>query len=272
MKKVFYLCCFLVVAAVVGIIVLYFTNEGVANEFRQVRQPNPNLFFVGIDVSATIDSDTLDDFKNNVVSRMKNFIGDEAVSYHVSSFGNPGCGKKSVKSIVSTRSPKDEATFEWEVKKKIDVIAPALRPGPGRPLTTPLYCLLEQVLNNRAGGRIIIFSDLLNEESDCPTVPCPFPEKAIEKFGANRNGQVIFFYTTPHALKEKDQQKFITKMQKMANEGKIRAFFYHIPDVSEERSAFMKAQLTHSIPTTTYEIVVERVSKMVDAIVSAVRG
>jgi len=116
------------------------------------------------------------------------------------------------------------------------------------------------------------FSDLLNEESDCPTVPCPFPEKAIAKFSANKAGQIIFLYTTPHSMKEKDQQSFITKVREMASEGKIRAFFYHIPDDSEKQSEFMKTHLQNSIPTTTYEIVMERVSKMVDAIVSAVRG
>lgn len=271
-SKFFYMCCFLFVVLVAATVFFYFTNEGVANEFRQVRQPNPNLFHVGIDVSATIDSGMLDDFKNNVIFRLKNFIGDEAVSYHVSSFGNPGCGKASFSSIVSARSPKDETAFEWEVQKKILSVSPARKPGPGRPLTTPLYCLLDQVLTDSVGGRVIIFSDLLNEESDCPTVPCAFPERAITKFGADKNGQIIFLYPTPHDLKKKDQQDFIDQMQKLASEGKIRAFFYHVPDGPGEISAFMKAQLQNSIPATTFEIVQERVSKMVDAIVSAVRG
>ena len=271
-SKFFYMCCFLFVALVAATIFFYFTDEGVANEFRQVRQPNPNLFHVGIDVSATIESDMLDDFKNNVISRLKNFIGDEAVSYYVSSFGNPGCGKASFSSIVSNQSPKDETAFEWDVQKKILSVSPARKPGPGRPLTTPLNCLLDQVLTDRIGGRVIIFSDLLNEESDCPTIPCPFPERAITKFGANKESQIVFLYPTPHDLKKKDQQNFIDKMQKLASEGRIRAFFYHIPDDPEKRSAFMKTQLQNSIPVTTFEIVQERVLKMVDAIVSAVRG
>lgn len=271
-SKIFYVCCVVFITIVGVTTFFYFTDERVATELRQIRQPNPNLFYVGIDVSATIDSDTLADFKNNVVARLKNFIGDEAVSYHVSSFGNPGCGKASFMRVVSTKSPADETTFKYDVEDRIQAVSPALNPRPGRPLTTPLYCLLKQVLRERSGGKIIIFSDLLNEESDCPTIPCPFPEKEITKFGADKKGQILFLYPTPHPQKVDEQQDFITKMQKLSNQGKIRAFFYHIPDNPEKRSKFMKSQLQSAIPATTFEVVWERASKMMDTIVSAVRG
>ncbi len=279
MKKILYICGFLILAAMVGVVMLYFTNEGVATELRQVRQPRPNIFFVGIDISATIDSGTLNDFKENVVHRLKNFVGDEAVSYSVSSFGNPGCGGQSVISVVSTQSPKDETTFEWEVEKKIQAVSAAGRPRPGRPLTTPLHYLLEQVLTERPGGRMLIFSDLMNDDSDCPK-QYPFPKNAIAEFGKNKEGQVVFLYPTPKLTNTPKlnqrimdrQQAFVGRMQEMAGQGRVRAFFYHIPDDPEERAAFMRAQLENSIPATTFEIVRERVSKMVDAIVSAVRG
>lgn len=280
-SKIFYSCCVLVAGIVILTAVLYFTNEGVATEFRQVRQSMPNLFYVGIDVSATIDKDTLEDFKNNVVLRLKNFIGEESVSYNISSFGNPGCGKTSVKNVVSTKSPADDASFAWKVEKRIRGISVSKMPARTSriPLTTPLHYLLGKVLPQRTGGRLIIFSDLLNDDSDCPK-QYPFPERAITKFGKNSQGQIIFIYPTPRLTNtpelneriNKKQQDFIKKMRKLGNEGKVRVFFYHIPDDPEKRSRFMKSQLKNAIPVTKFEIVLERVSRIIDTMVSAVRG
>ena len=280
-SKLFYACCALVAGIIILTTVLFFTNEGVATEFRQVRQAKPNLFYVGIDVSATINKDTLEDFKNNVTSRLKYFIGGETVSYDISSFGSPGCAKRSVKNVVSTKSPEDEAAFTWKVEKKIRRVSVSkMPPITSRvPLTTPLHYLLESVLPKRTGGRVIIFSDLLNDDSECPK-QYPFPEKAITEFGKNKNGQIIFIYPTPRLTNTdeynkrtlKSQLDFIEKMRKMSNEGKIRAFFYHIPDDPEKRSHFMKSQLKNAIPVTQVEIILERVSRVVDTMVSAVRG
>ncbi|MCP4345083.1 MAG: hypothetical protein GY795_06100 [Desulfobacterales bacterium] len=280
-SKIFYACCVLVVGVIILSVVLFFTNEGVATEFRQVRQSKPNLFFVGIDVSATIDKDTLEDFKNNVVSRLKHFIGEQSVSYAISSFGSPGCAKKSVKNIVSTKSPEDESSFTWKVKKKIrNISVSKLPPATSRiRLTTPLNYLLQSVLPKRTGGRVIIFSDLLNDDSDCPR-QYPFPKKAITEFGKNKQGQIIFIYPTPRLTKTpkynertiKSQLDFIEKMRKLSNEGKVRTFFYHIPDDPAKRSRFMKSQLQNAIPVTQFEIIMERVSRVIDTMVSAVRG
>ncbi|MDM8525073.1 hypothetical protein QUF80_17010 [Desulfococcaceae bacterium HSG8] len=279
---------FLLLAVLAGTVVFfYFTNEGVATELRQVRQPNPNLFYVGIDVSATIDADLLNDFKKNVVARLKNFIGDEAVSYNVSTFGNPGCGDTSVKGIVPKKdakyvlkkSPADPTVFKYEVEDEIQGVSAAREPEAGKPLTTPLHHFLEQVLAKKSGGRVIIFSDVMNDDSDC-TRQYPFPGRAVTKFGADKSGQLVFLYPTPPLtntpeLNErilKRQQEFIKKMEKLRTDGKVRAFFYHIPDDPGKRSGFMESQLQNSIPTTTFEIVWERASKMIDTIVSAVRG
>ncbi len=70
----------------------------------------------------------------------------------------------------------------------------------------------------------------------------------------------------------KKQQEFIHQMEKLASDGKIRAFFYHIPDDLGRVDFFMKFQLQNSIPVTKFDIVVERVTKVVDTIVTAVRG
>jgi len=262
----------LVAVLIIFVGVMYFVSDGVASEFRQIRQPAPNLFYIAVDVSATIEEAVLFDFKYNVVSRLRQFIGDEAVSYHVVSFGNPGCGMESVREVVSTQSPPDETAFAYEVENKIrEISVPEIDPTSTKPLTTPLHALLKTVLPKRKGGRFIIFSDLLNEDSDCPRQH-PFPENALRKFGQDKTGQLIFLYTTPHPSKAEKQEAFIRRMQEMANKGEIRAFFYHVPDDAGDRSAFMESQLQKSIPATTYEIVMERASRMVDSIVTAVRG
>jgi hypothetical protein len=267
MKKFLYGCCFLLCAAGVLVIWLYFTNEGVATEFRQVRQPRTNIFFVGIDVSGSIFKEpaTLKDFKDNLTARLKNFIGDEAVSYEIATFGNPGCESASVKKVVSMKSPKDESDFVYKVAKKIQDIA-AYQQGADQ-----LGYILKKILPERVGGRVIIFSDLLNDSGDC--IPNAYKE-SLAKFGENKEGQIIFLYPTPLSpeIRLKDQEKVIKEIRGMVNEGKIRAFFYHLPDESEKRGAFIKSHLENAIPATTFEIVWERASRMVDSIVSAVRG
>ncbi len=268
---------FLIIGGLFGalailLVVLYFTNQGVAAELRQIRQPKPNLFYVGIDVSATIDPATLTDFKYNVISRLKNFIGDPAVSYHIVSFGHPGCGMESVRRVVSTQSPADEVTFTYEVENKVrDVTVPQINATSTKPLTTPLHALLENVLPERVGGRIIIFSDLLNEDSDCPRQH-PFPTEAVRTFGRDTNGQIIFLYTPVHPSKLEKQRAFIDRMNTLAQEGEVRAFFYPIPERSDKRSSFMTSQLQNAIPATTFEVVWERATRVVDTIVTAVRG
>lgn len=279
-NKTFLIPFLLLVVVIGGVSFLFFTNEDVAMELRQVREPMPNQFFVGIDVSATISTDTLGKLKNALLSRLKNFIGDEAVSYTVTTFGSPGCGMNSVSEVVSTQSPADLNAFSWKVEDKInDIDITKVAPRDTAPLTTPFYCYLENILPGHAGGRIIIFSDLMNDDSDCED-QFIFPEKAITEFGKNKNGQIIFLYPTPH-LTENDelnrriqekQNDFISQIKSLSGQGKVRAFFYHIPDDPLERLAFIRSQLQNAIPTTMFDVVWERTSKVFQTIVSAVRG
>jgi hypothetical protein len=269
----------------IALIVAYFSisNKGVAAEFRHVRQPRPNVFYVGMDVSATPPPEVVDKFKENIISRLKQFVGDDAVSYQIDIFGNPGCGEKSFKTVVEKmQSPKDHATFTLIVDEKLREVKPleleaAIKDN--RYLTTPIHLLLHNIAKEKPGGRIIIFSDLINEDSDCPT-QYPFPTDALIEFGKNPEGQMIFLYPSPATSSSKElteraigrQQEFIRQMEKLASEGKIRAFFYHIPDDLGRVDFFMKFQLQNSIPVTNFDIVVERVTKVVDTIVTAVRG
>lgn len=268
----------------IALIVIYFslTNKGVAAEFRHVRQPRPNVFYVGMDVSATPPAEVVEKFKDNIISRLKQFVGDESVSYQIDIFGNPGCGEKSFDTVVEMQSPKDYATFTLLVDEKLREVKPldlesAIKDN--RYLTTPIHLLLQKITKEKPGSRIIIFSDLINEDSDCPT-QYPFPTEALTEFGKNPEGQLIFLYPSPIVSSSKElterniekQQQFIRQMEKLAGDGKIRAFFYHIPDNLGRVDFFMKFQLQNSIPVTKFDIVVERVTKVVDTIVTAVRG
>ncbi len=283
-KRKIVLIPLVVLIGIIGISTYFsFTNKGVAAEFRHVRQPRPNVFYVGIDVSATAREEVLDKIKDGVISRLKQFVGDEAVSYQVDSFGNPGCGNASFRTLVSTQSPKEMSRFTVEVDERIRTISPkdaeAAAKNVKAYVTTPLHLLLEKVMKEKPGGRIIVFSDLMNDDSDC-TRQYPFPEEAIIEFGKNPEGQLIFLYPSPAMVNTpelnektlKQQQGFIRDMQKLSGEGKIRAFFYHMPDDLNKMDFFVKFQLQNSIPVTNFDIVVERVSKVVDTIVSAVRG
>jgi len=68
------------------------------------------------------------------------------------------------------------------------------------------------------------------------------------------------------------QEKFIKEMRKLSSQGKVRVFFYHIPDNPQKRLPFLKSKLQNSIPATTFEVIWERVSKIINTIVCAVRG
>ena len=70
----------------------------------------------------------------------------------------------------------------------------------------------------------------------------------------------------------KKQKDFIFGMQRLRDKGKVRVFFYHIPDDPQKRINFLRSQLQNSIPATMFEIIWERVSKMIDTVIGAVRG
>jgi hypothetical protein len=279
------ICCFLLVAFGISIASLYFTNKDFATELRQVRQPKPNVFYIGIDVSQTIRPDALADFKDALIARLKNFIGEKKVFYHISVFGLPGCGEETIADIVSTQSPEDPAAFSREVERRIREVSIARRQegeDDRTPLTTPLFCFLEKILTERIGERLIIFSDLVNDDTGCQK-QYSFPLKAITEFSAHRLGQIIFLYPSPYVVGRYDtpevrerlmnkQKDFIMEVQKLSSRGEVRAFFYHIPSHHGKRLHMLRSQLQNSIPATIFEIIWERVSKMIDTIIGAVRG
>ena len=283
--KWFDICCFLFITLIISITALYFTNKDFAIELRQVRQPKPNLFNIGIDVSQTIKPGVLADFKEALILRLRNFTGDKKACYHISLIGTPGCGKEAIVDVVSTQSPKDPDSFNRRVEKKITQISIAKkvkRQGDTKPLTTPLFCFLEKILTERIGERIIILSDLVNDDEGCQK-QYSLPLTTITNFGIHKDGQIIFLYSTPYLpgkyttpeIYEKlinKQENFIKEMRKLSSQGKVRVFFYHIPDNPQKRLPFLKSKLQNSIPATTFEVIWERVSKMINTIICAVRG
>ena len=272
------------IAVLVSGLALYFMKKDFASEVRQIRQPRPNRFFLVIDVSQTIRPDILSDFQDALISRLQDFVGHGEVFCHITVFGLPGCGKETISHILSTRVPQDHETFRSTIEEGIRKISISRRLrgiGDTTPLTTPLFYFLAENLPERAGERVIIFSDLVNDDRGCQEYP--FPAKAFEEFGLHKGGQIIFLcpapyipgkYATPDLPERliKKQKEFIASVQELSQKGRLRAFFYHVPDNTQERVDFLKSQLRNAIPATAFEIVWGRVSKMIDTIVAAVRG
>lgn len=264
---------------------LWLTNREVAVELRQIQQPMANKFHVGIDVSGTIRMKTLVDIRENLISRLEKFIGQNSVSYTVSVFGTPGCGRDGIVEILSTRSPATTTDFKREVVRKIQQISVTQKPatnGPEIPLTTPLYCLLEKVFRERPGERVVIFSDLVNDEYGCDQ-QYRFPKEALNTFGKNKDGQIIFFYTKPYTVGVfntpeikaaflNHQEAFIRRMTKLGREGIVRVSFNRMPEDPEEQADFVAGKLTQVIPATTFEVVWERVSRVLQVIVAGMRA
>jgi len=284
-RRIFSIVFFLFIVFAALIVSLYCTNKDFATEVRQVRQAKPNQFSIGIDISQTIAPEILTDFKDALILRLKNFTGEKKVFYQISIFGLPGCGIESSSDIVSIQSPENSVSFSRRVEKRIRNIAIAGKikgQEDEAPLTTPLFRFLDRILKKGTGRRVIIFTDLVNDEKGCQDHH-PFPGKAITRFGRNREGQIIFLYTTPyvsgrydtpeiHERLMKEQKNFIRTIKRLTDKGKARVFFYHIPDDPYKRVRFLNSQLQKSMPATTIEIVWERVSRMIDTIVGAVRG
>jgi hypothetical protein len=216
---------------------LYFANRTFAQELRSLRQPRPNHFYFGIDVSQTIRPDILSDFTTCVARRLQQFIGDGMVRYAVSQFGLPGCGTRSIQTVLDRSSPSDPTVFDTEITAALHSIKIAFRGSRQKhlPLTTPLYAFLEQRLVDLPGKRILILSDLVNDEGGCREKR-PFPLEALRRFGENPQGQLIFFYPPPYLpgnyYSEKrmaqllaEQQKFISETRKNGEKRRTACLF-----------------------------------------------
>jgi len=277
-----------VLLAVVGgllVVSLAFLHEGVANEFQQIPQPRANRFHVALDVSGTIQPQALADIRRELLQRLRQFVGEPTVSYEVFVFGLPGCGTTGIRRVLSTAAPKTLDDFTAAVERpihRIHITRRAAAEKAGAPLTTPFYQMLETLLTAHPGDRIIVISDLVNDEYRCEA-PRRFPLKAVTDFGAHPNGQIEFLYSTPYTVGEFDtpsireafiaeQQRFIDRMQALHKDGKVRAWFHRMPDDPEARNRFLKARLRSAIPATTVEMVWARVRQLVAVIVLGVRG
>ena len=178
----------------------------------------------------------LEDVKDGLIFRLKKLVSDSILSYSVYIFGTPGCGSHGIDNIISKGSPQTPGFFEIRVGSKIRNISISGKTiDPGMPLTTPFYCFLENILPESRGGRVIIFSDLVNDAYGCKRKYL-FPEDAITEFGKNRKGRIIFFYTSPYVSGKDDvpeskeklinkQKMFIKKMKDMGKIGKGQGVF-----------------------------------------------
>ena len=274
-----------VVSLSASIITLYYFKKNVAVELQQVQQAKPNKFIIGIDVSGSIRPDILNDFKECLFFRLKKFDDDILSEYDVNILGKPGCGQKAVAKLFSTNDRDNIQIFNMKKEDQLSNIQISkIRRVNGRilPLTTPLYYFLDKILNKMHGCRIIIFSDMVNDDGTC-SLKHRFPLNALLKFGKDKNGQLIFFYPKPYLperinTKEnigkliKAQNYFISRINRLQQQGKLRAFFYKIPEDKTIQKQFIEFNLKNSIPATKFEIIWERVYKTIEAMVSGIRG
>ncbi len=268
-----------------GITALYYLKKNVAVELQQVQQAKSNKFIIGIDVSGSIRPDILDSFKECLFFRLKKFDDDILTEYDVNILGKPGCGQKAVFKLFSTKNRDNIQKFNIKKEDCLSSIQISkVKKVNGRvlPLTTPLYYFLDKILNKVSGCRVIIFSDLVNDDGRC-LEKHKFPLNAILKFGKNKNGQLIFFYPKPYLperinTKEnikkftKAQNNFISRINRLQQNGKLRAFFYKIPEDKTIQKQFIEFNLKNSIPVTRFEVIWERVYKTIEVMVSGARG
>ena len=283
LKGILFFVLVVVIGAAGAVCYFYYSNEDVAGEVRQIRLPKPNHFYVGIDVSASIPEDMLDDVKRALVERLENFVGQKTVTYIVSVFGLPGCGEDSMAGVAAGRSPKDAETFRNKVELPIMSIASVqddYAGGSSRPLTTPLYHFLQRAMEARKGetsNHLLGFGQRRTGMSRAKLVsheglrgvwqpqfePDPFRlsrpfRRAIEKIATPR--------------KSGSRKASSRPWKKLVEDKKVRAFFYPIPYQSAQRREFLETRLREAVPETVVEVFVDRASNVLGAIVAAVRG
>jgi hypothetical protein len=266
--------------AVFAVSYLYLFCPRVAAEFSRAVLPGPTRFHVGLDVSASIDRDALEKIKDSLASRLRRFVGDGAVHYEIATFGNPGCGRRSISQRLSMTSPATEDAFDRMVAPAIHGIAAAsIAPRDMTPLTTPLYCFLESALAPDSGRRVIIFSDLMNDDGDCPDQHL-FPEAAIKRFGQDPGNEIIFFYTSARrsGISGRSrrlaaaQRAFIRRMNALGDAGRVRVFFRRIPDDPLEALGFIRKELRTALPSTIGDGMLGRLCRITDAVSTALAG
>ena len=263
-----------------GLLYIHLFHPRIAIEVARAVHPLPKHFHVGIDVSASINQDALEKIKDVLLIRLRRFAGDESVSCQVSTFGNPGCGKQSISTLFTLSPPVNRTVFDRTVEKKVASIAAApIDPRDITPLTTPFYCFLETALAPGADKRIIIFSDLMNDDSDCRE-QFIFPEEALERFGADKSCEIVFLYTSPRTSDDPElnqrlltyQKEFIGRMNTMAEAGKVRVFFHHIPDDPLKSLGFIRKEMGTALPSTIGDGIRDRLSRIFHAACASLIG
>ena len=58
----------------------------------------------------------------------------------------------------------------------------------------------------------------------------------------------------------------------MGREGRVRVSFNRMPEDPGEQAEFIAGKLTQAIPATTFEVVWERVSRVLQVIVAGIRA
>lgn len=258
---------------------LYFHlfHPRVAVEVARLLAPPPRHFHVGLDVSASTDREVLQKIKDHLTLRLRGFVGNPSISYRISTFGNPGCGKKAILPIVAAMSPETDADFNRSVAEPLAAAAAApISPRQVVPLTTPFYGFLESVLLPAAGTRVIILTDLMNDDGDCRE-RFAFPAEAIRRFGADGTSELVFLYTAPRPAGDPrrsrmladQQQEFIRRMTALAGEGRVRVFFRRIPEDPVESLLFIRSELCKALPSTFLEHLRDRLSRLFEAAADA---
>lgn len=249
----------------------------VAAEFSRLFAPAPKRFHIGLDVSANVDRDALEKIKDHLTLRLRGFVGDPSISYRISTFGNPGCGREAILPLVATTSPATDAAFRRAVAEPLAAVAAApIAPRRVVPLTTPFYGFLESVLVPDPGTRVIIFTDLMNDDGDCRE-RFGFPAEAIARFGADGTGELYFLYTPPrpagdprrNRMLADQQREFIQRMTALAGEGRVRVFFRRIPEDPVESLLFIRRELSKALPSTLLASLQDRLSRLFEAAADA---
>ena len=250
-----------------------FFHPRVAAELSRLFVPLPKQFHVGIDVSADINRNALEKVKDHLTLRLRAFVGDPSISYRISTFGNPGCGREAILPLVATTSPEIDAAFQRAVAEPLEAVAAApFAPRRIVPLTTPFYGFLESVLSSDPGIRVIVFADLMNDDGDCRE-RFGFPAETIQRFGADGTGELFFLYTAPgpagdpfrNQMLADQQREFIRRMTALATKGRVRVFFRRIPEDPVESLLFIRSELEKALPSTFLESLRDRLSRLFEA-------
>ncbi|MBF0508752.1 MAG: VWA domain-containing protein [Deltaproteobacteria bacterium] len=222
-----------------------------------------------LDKSASISERTLSHLKAALTQRLKVFMyqGDRVAVWD---FGGH-C--RQVTSVIPTKNvPTNPTDFTEQIERPLN----AVKRVTGRDTRTPLNLAIQEALKENFRGKVMILSDMVDDQEDCPE-KVNFPRDDLIKFG--QSGGELLLLTLPSEFSQgsesllydsyiKIQNDFINQVWLLKKSGRLKVTVIRV----SEEEAKDEAQILRHLETLTPAGVVGRANQRINSLITALFG